>query len=321
MQKRKLEIVVPVFNESLTIDEFYRRFSLAINGIDDSEWNITLILVNDGSKDTTYEKIQYLTRGKNSFEVKVLSLSRNFGHQQAVWAGIEHASQDSCVMVMDSDLQDPPEMVAEFICALEKFDVVMAQRTSRNDSISKKLFASVFYGILENLSGGVVKSNVGDFWALSERAKNSLLKYGEELKFLRGLVSDLGYEVKILEYNRDARFAGETHYSVFKMIQLAIAGVTGFTIKPLIYTVYVAIAMSTLLFSAAIFLVWSRLYGDSQVSPGLTFVGVVMIISISLQFIVMSVIALYVARIAIEVKKRPQYILDEMYQIPRGRSQ
>jgi dolichol-phosphate mannosyltransferase len=123
----------------------------------------------------------------------------------------------------------------------------------------------------------------------------------------------------MIEYDRDARYAGTTHYTFFKMIQLAIAGVTGFTIKPLIYSVYIAITISALLLPAAIFLTWSRIFGDSQISPGLTFVGVVVIISISLQFSVMSVLALYVARIAIEVKKRPVYILENIYQRAKRR--
>jgi len=309
---RLLEIVVPVFNEHETIIEFLRRITCTITDLQPPNWKISLILVNDGSSDSTAEKLEKYTEQKNIFDVTILTLSRNFGHQQAVWAGIEHTSEQSCVMVMDADLQDPPEMIISFLNGLDDFDVVVAQRTSREDTFVKKFSASIFYGILGKLSGGAVRANVGDFWALSERAKNNLLKYGEELKFLRGLVSDLGYPVKIIEYKRDARYAGETHYTFFKMVQLAIAGVTGFTIKPLVYTVYIAISISSLLFPAALFLAWSRLVGQSVISPGLTFVGVVVILSISLQFVVLSVIALYVARIAIEVKKRPVYILENV---------
>jgi dolichol-phosphate mannosyltransferase len=319
MPVRKLEIVVPVFNESQTIEEYFRRFSGSVGDLNNPNWEVTLILVNDGSRDSTAEIIKRITQTKNEFGLKVLTLSRNFGHQQAVWAGIEHTSKDSCVMVMDADLQDPPEMIAEFISGLEECDVVMAHRATRKDSAVKKTVAAIFYGILGNLSGGVVKPNVGDFWAISERAKENLLKYAEELKFLRGLVSDLGYQVKMIEYDRDARYAGTTHYTILKMIQLAIAGVTGFTIKPLIYSVYIAITISALLLPAAIFLAWSRIFGTSEISPGLTFVGVVVIISISLQFIVMSVLALYVARIAIEVKKRPIYILEDIYERAKRR--
>jgi dolichol-phosphate mannosyltransferase len=313
MPVRKLDIVVPVFNESQTIEEYFRRFSKSVRDLNKPNWKVTLIFVNDGSKDSTAEILERITQSKNRFDVKVLTLSRNFGHQQAVWAGVEHSSRDSCVMVMDADLQDPPEMISNFISGLEECDVVMARRATRNDSAVKKTSASLFYRILGKLSGGAVRSNIGDFWALSERAKVNFLLYKEELKFLRGIVSDLGYQVKIIDYNRDARYAGTTHYTILKMIQLAIAGVTGFTIKPLIYTVYIAIIFSALLLPAAIFLTWNRIFGTSEISPGLTFVGVVVIISISLQFIVMSVLALYVARIAIETKKRPVYILENIY--------
>lgn len=310
MQKRKINVVVPVFNEALTIDEFFTRFSNSVLNLEVTNWDVTLILVDDGSSDSTLEIMRGFLLRRNCFDLRILSLSKNFGHQQAVWAGIENSETDACVMVMDADLQDPPEMLNQFLDGLSDNEVIMAQRKSRRDKIFKKAFASVFYGVLGKLSGGVVRSNVGDFWALSERARKTLLLYGEELKFLRGLVSEMGFKVKVISYDRDSRFAGETHYSLLKMIQLAIAGVTGFTIKPLIYTVYIAISISAFLIPAALFLGWSRLNGVSPISPGLTFVGIVVILSISLQFIVLSVLALYIARIAIEVKKRPVYIID-----------
>lgn len=319
-RQRLLDVVVPVFNECETLVEFFRRFNNAIGELELPTWKISLIFVNDGSTDSTSDILNKLLEHKYIFDLKVLNLSRNFGHQQAVWAGIENSGAKSCVLVMDADLQDQPEKIREFLLALAEYDVVMAQRISRNDSAIKKMFASIFYGILSKLSGGSVRANVGDFWALSERAKRNLLRYNEELKFLRGLVSDLGFPVKVIEYSRDARYAGRTKYSLFKMIQLAIAGVTGFTIKPLIYTVYVAIFLSFLLFPAAVFLVWSRVIGDSVISPGLTFVGVVVIISIGMQFVVLSVLALYLARIALEVKKRPIYILESTRQQLKGTS-
>lgn len=311
-KQRLLEVVVPIFNESETLVEFFRRFNNAVGELNLPGWKVSLIFVNDGSTDSTSEILHGLLEHKYKFDLTVLNLSRNFGHQQAVWAGIEYTTTESCVLVMDSDLQDQPEKIREFLLALEEFDVVVAQRISRDDSLFKKMFASIFYGILSKLSGGSVRANVGDFWALSERAKNTLLRYQEELKFLRGLVSDLGFPVKVIQYSRDARYAGRTKYSLFKMVQLAIAGVTGFTIKPLIYIVYVAILLSSLLFPAGVFLIWSRVIGDSVISPGLTFVGVVVIISIGMQFVVLSVLALYLARIAIEVKKRPIYILESV---------
>lgn len=311
-EKRELSIVVPVYNENETIQEFFRRTKNAIDNLNCPNWSVSLILVNDGSNDSTAEQLEELIRETNSFSTTVVTLSRNFGHQQAVWAGIENSDQGSCILVMDADLQDPPEMLGDFLRGLEEYDVIIARRKSRDDSLSKRFFAQIFYKIAEKLSGGTVRANVGDFWALSERAKSALLEYREELKFLRGLISELGFPVKVLQYDRDARYAGKTKYSLLKMIQLAIAGVTGFTIQPLIYTVYVAIVVSLLLFPAAIFLAWSRFIGESVISPGLTFVGIVVIISIGLQFAVLSVLALYIARIAIEVKKRPVYILDNI---------
>ena len=311
-KKRLLNIVVPVFNEGDSISEFFRRTESAIENLKFPDWTVSLIFVNDGSTDSTLVQLNEIISKQIKFETSIINLSRNFGHQQAVWAGIENSESNACILVMDADLQDPPEMLTNFLAGLEEHDVVMARRTTRSDSVTKRFFAKFFYTLLENLSGGTMRPNIGDFWALSERAKISLLQYGEELKYLRGLVSELGFSLKIIDYNRDARYAGQTHYSAIKMVQLAIAGVTGFTIKPLIYTVYVAIGVSSLLVPAAIFLAWSRLAGESIISPGLTYVGITLILSISLLFVVLSILALYIARIAIEIKKRPIYILDSV---------
>ena len=311
-KKRLLNIVVPVFNEGDSISEFFRRTESAIEDLNFPNWSVALIFVNDGSTDSSLVQLKEIISKHLKFKTSIINLSRNFGHQQAVWAGIENSETIACILVMDADLQDPPEMITNFLAGLEEHDVVLARRTTRSDSSAKKYFAKFFYTLLENLSGGTMRPNIGDFWALSERAKLTLLKHGEELKYLRGLVSELGFSRKIIEYNRDSRYAGQTHYSVFKMVQLAIAGITGFTIKPLIYTVYVAIGVSLLLIPAAIFLAWSRLAGESIISPGLTYVGITLILSISLLFVVLSILALYIARIAIEVKKRPVYILDSV---------
>jgi glycosyltransferase involved in cell wall biosynthesis len=311
-KKRLLNIIVPVFNESDSISEFFRRTKSVIENLKTPDWTVALVFVNDGSTDSTFAQLNEIARSQTKVKVYIINLSRNFGHQQAVWAGIENSESNACILVMDADLQDPPEMIPSFLAGLEQNDVVLARRISRSDSIAKKFFAKYFYAILENLSGGTMRPNIGDFWALSERAKIALLQYGEELKYLRGLVSELGFSLKIIDYDRDSRYAGQTHYSVFKMIQLAIAGITGFTIKPLIYTVYVAIGISMLLIPASIFLAWSRFAGESMISPGLTYVGITLILSISLLFVVLSILALYIARIAIEVKKRPVYILDSV---------
>ena len=142
--KRLLEIIVTVFNESQTIHEFFRRFTNSLSNLEFPNWKISLTLVDDGSSDSTANELEVLTKRKYNFDITVLTLSRNFGHQQAVWAGIEHSSQQSCVLVMDADLQDPPERIADFLRELENFDVVIAQRISRQDSFTKRFFASIF---------------------------------------------------------------------------------------------------------------------------------------------------------------------------------
>lgn len=311
--KRKLSIVIPVYNESETINEFYLRLISALKSQASKNWNISLIFVNDGSTDDSFEKLLQLQMQEKDFLIEIVDLSRNFGHQQAVWAGIEHSTSKSCVLVMDGDLQDPPEVIPDFIEGLEKYEVVIGKRVSRKDSFWKKIFAKSFYSILGNLSEGLVQSDVGDFWAISERAKLVLLTYPEELKFLRGLISHIGFSSTNIPYNRDARFAGKTHYSVFKMVQLAIAGITGFTIKPLVYTVYVAIVSSGVLTLSALFLIYIRIKDSSPISPGLTFVGVMIITSIGLLFNVLAVLSLYIARIAIEIKRRPVYIVNSSH--------
>ena len=169
--KRTLDIVTSVLNEELCINELFTRISNTLSKYPDFQWR--LIICDNGSTDTSWLIIKELaTKHPNVLGIR---MSRTFSLDAAFTCGIDLAEADALV-IMASDLQDPPEMIAKFISGLEAFDVVMAERVSRNDSILKKFSASVFYGILGNLSEGVIRSNIGDFWALSERAKNNLLK-------------------------------------------------------------------------------------------------------------------------------------------------
>ncbi len=309
---RKLVVVTPVFNEIETILQFWKRLRPQLTADESENWLVRAVLVDDGSIDGSIDLLKASIPASDWKFLTVIRLSRNFGHQQAVWAGIQSTAPDECILVMDSDLQDPPEMIEKFLESLESGDVVIAKRRSRQDSLLKKATAKIYYKFVSTLSGGIVREDVGDFWALSERAGQALKGYSEGLLFFRGLIMELGYRRIELVYDRDARFAGVTKYSLLKMIQLAIAGVTGFSIKPLVYIVYVAILSGVLASIAAMFLVVSKLIGAGEFSPGIVFVGVSVLVGLTTMHLSIGVIGLYVARVAIETKKRPHFFIDSV---------
>jgi dolichol-phosphate mannosyltransferase len=230
--------------------------------------------------------------------LKTLHLSRNFGHQPAVWAGIERAKADSWIIVMDSDLQDPP---IEIISILEVFltgtDVVFMKRRSRQDGFWKVFFAKRYYAFQAMITGEITYSNIGDFYGLSPRAKSSLLLHTEKVKYIRGMVAQLGFNQCILEYDREKRVAGKTHYTIAKMFSLAVAGVTGFSIRPLFWVGYAALIGAAIAVISAVYVLILRIVDGSSLQPGWAFLSLSLLLLSALQLMGLASIALYVGRI------------------------
>lgn len=307
---QKISVVIPVFNEEDSLPELFRRL-LALQGSASIEIEYDFILVNDGSSDSSLQLINDQVKAHPSF--KVLSFSRNFGHQAALLAGITHASGDA-VVAIDADLQDPPEIIHELVAEwMLGSDVVYAERRQRNgESMFKKTTASMFYGLIDWLSETHLPRNVGDFRLMDRRVVNLLIAMPERSLYLRGLVAWVGFKQTAVLYDRDARHAGETKYSMKKMLNLATDALLSFSEKPLRIVTRLGFAVTTLAFFLLGFFLVTAYWGpDEQVHGWLSMIFAVLFLG-GIQLICLGIVGEYVSRIYREVKGRPMYIIDDL---------
>lgn len=300
-------IVFPVFNEESVLPELFARMNKVIDDLDKqrNDCSIVLLFVNDGSTDGSRQLLD--SAAENDQRIMVVHLAANSGHQSAVWCGLENAPIDSSVIVMDCDLQDPPELIAELIEKSGEYEIVMTQRKSRVDGKIKKITASLYYRVLRIMADGKVIENSGDFYLLSREAVNALLAHKERVKYLRGLITNLGFRSTTIEFARNARFAGKTHYGFGKMLRLALAGVTGFSIKPLLLISYGAILVGLASIGAAVATFIFRLSNPDLFSAGF---ATSILVMLTLGFFILlsqAIVGLYLSRVLLEVKNRPLY--------------
>ena len=306
----KICVVAPAHNEELGISAFIDQIAEIFTQLEDSGWHTRLILVDDGSKDGTWEKI---LKTKCSISITQIRFSRNFGHQSAVWAGLENVQGDEFAIVMDSDLQDSPSEILKIADKFQEgFDCIFMRRQSRQDGFIKRNVAKSYYKVMTRLSSSTHLDNVGDFYGLSPRSIAALLQNSERIKYIRGLVSQLGFRTTTIEYDRNARFAGKTNYTMAKMFGLALAGVTGFSITPLIFTVYLAAIGSITSLLLIIYVLWLKLFSSDQLQPGWAFLSIGSLLMSSFALTSLATISLYVGRIVQEVKHRPLFYIDEL---------
>jgi dolichol-phosphate mannosyltransferase len=295
-----------MYNEEEGILHFIEEMGAMSQTFNKENIEFDLLLVDDGSSDETLDIVK---NSNATLPIAFLELSRNFGHQAAVWAGIENSNSESFIVVMDADLQDHPREILRIVEAFQDgADVVLMRRRTRKDRFWKKQFASVYYRLQSKIIGNRNFRNIGDFYGISPRAKLSLLQYQEEVKYIRGIVACLGYNQRIIEYDRLDRFAGKTHYSPGKMFTLAVAGITGFSVQPLIWVVYFALGGSGISFIGAIYVIYLKLDNSIKLQPGWAFLSVSLLLLFSLVLISLASISLYLARVVQESKKRPVYI-------------
>jgi dolichol-phosphate mannosyltransferase len=307
-QKKLLSIVVPVFNESEVIEVFYQRTKSVADSLDSFTYEI--IFVDDGSRDDSYDKMVRLANSDP--KVKILKFSRNFGHQIAITAGTDMAKGDA-VVVIDADLQDPPEVIRNFIAKLEEgYDVVYGVREKREGEGKMKLFtASLFYRMLKALTKVDIPVDTGDFRLMSKRAVAHLRELREQDRFVRGLVSWIGFKQTAVSYRREKRFAGETKYPYKKMIKFALDGLTSFSSVPLKLATMLGYATSflALLYAGSVFvqkLLGITVQGWATIMVGMLFLG-------GVQLICIGIMGEYIARIFNQTKQRPMYIVEEIY--------
>lgn len=300
-------IVVPVYNEAEVLPTFYQRLTQVM---DDTGESYEIIFVNDGSQDASLPLLRDL-HAKDA-RVKLVTFSRNFGHQVAITAGLDHSS-GKMVVVMDADLQDPPEVIPRLIKKWQEgYDVVFAVREERKgDSLFKRLTASLFYRLLRYLTATEIPLDAGDFRLMSRKAIEALKAIRERNRFMRGLAGWIGFRQASVTFVRDVRHAGETKYPLRKMLRFALNGLTSFSFVPLQLATYLGFAVSTLSLLYLVYAISLKLFTD-RVVLGWTSVIVAVLFIGGVQLISLGIIGEYIGRIYEEVKQRPLYLIDEM---------
>jgi glycosyltransferase involved in cell wall biosynthesis len=303
----KLSIVAPCYNEEETLFQFTARTIAAARQAVGEKFQ--LILVNDGSNDRTWRTIQDLTEAQP--QIVGVNLSRNHGHQLAVTAGLAVAGGDR-VLIIDADLQDPPELLADMMALMDQgYDVVYGKRRSRRAETGFKRFTSkLFYRMLDAVSDVNIPRDVGDFRLMSRRVVDRLNAMPEQDRFLRGMVAWLGGRQTDLLYDRDPRFAGETAYTLSKMIHLALDGLIGFSTAPLRLAVVLASAGAVLGMALAVYALWSFI--EARPERGWTSLAIITVFFGVGQFMCLAIIGSYVGRIYIQGKNRPLFIVDDI---------
>ena len=304
-----ISIVVPVHNEEAVLETLYERICQTMA---QTTLNWELILVNDGSRDQSAELIAQLH--KVDGRVKGISLSRNFLFQIAVTAGLEHAKGDAVVLI-DADLQDPPELIIKMIEKWEAgYDVIYGVRESREgETFFKKITAKLFYKLIDKITRINIPANTGDFRLMDRRVVDALIQMPERNRFLRGMVSWVGYKQIGIPYRRNARFAGETKFTVGKMMRFAMDAITGFSYFPLQLATYLGFLMAPLSILAIIVVVLLRLFGPATPLLGQATTLVAVLFLGSVQLISLGIIGEYLGRIYDEVKQRPLYLVDKKW--------
>ncbi|SFC51564.1 glycosyltransferase family 2 protein [Clostridium uliginosum] len=298
-------VIVPLYNEEIVIEESYKILKKVM---DCTNENYEIVFVNDGSKDKTKEKAEKIC--KNDEKIKLINFSRNFGHQAAITAGMDLSLGDA-VVVIDADLQDPPEVILKMIEKWkEGYEVVYRKRTKREgETFFKKFTAKMYYRLLKSITSVDVPVDTGDFRLIDRKVCDALIALPEKNRYVRGLVSWVGYKQTCVEFSREERFAGETKYPLKKMIKLAFDGITSLSYKPLVIAGY---------FGGLAFLIGIILMGitiEKGVLNKTELMNFGMIISITLMMFgvtlgCMGIMGQYIGRIFDESKGRPIYIID-----------
>ena len=303
-----LSIVVPCYNEEACLPALHERLSAVARGVAGDDYEI--VLINDGSRDDSWAIMQGLAA--RDPHLTAINLSRNHGHQLALTAGLDLCRGDA-VLVIDADLQDPPELLPEMLATMREkdADVVYGVRKSRaGETAFKRATAHGFYRLLSRATEVNIPVDAGDFRLMSRRALDALLALPEQARFIRGMVAWIGFKQVPLAYDRKERFAGETKYPLGKMIRFALDAITGFSSAPLKVASHAGLALSlgSLLIIAYIFIGWL----SGRTVPGWTSLMLVVVVLGAIQMFVLALMGEYIGRLYNEAKRRPLYIVQEI---------
>lgn len=305
----KLSIVVPVCDEEENIDALYQ--GIMSSGTEIHE----IILVDDGSRDGTFHRIENLARRDD--RVKAISFSRNFGHQAALFAGL-HMAKGELVVIMDGDLQHPPELIPLlFAKYMEGYDIVSAKRTATEDAgIFKKWSSRLFYRFLNFISDTRIEENVADFRLMNRKVVDSILRFEESELFLRGIISWIGFRSATIGFKAPPRIKGNSKYSISGMMRLGLKGALSFSYKPLRISLVIGILVSLSAFCFGMYSIW--VYYQGKTVRGWTSIITAIMFIGGIQLIVLGLMGEYIASLFREVKKRPMFIIDRTVNTDAG---
>jgi polyisoprenyl-phosphate glycosyltransferase len=303
--QRKVSLVVPFYNEEDSVDFFYSQLSKLLNSILDIDWEV--VCINDGSRDSTFDKLCALSEIDHRFII--VDLARNFGKEAALTAGIDFATGDA-VIPIDADLQDPPELIPQLIATwIKGFDVVLARRADRHaDGFMKRNTAHWFYKIHNMISDFPIPEDVGDFRLMDRKVVEALSRMPERRRFMKGLFSWVGFRTASIDYVRVERMAGKTKFSGWRLWNLALEGITGFSTAPLRLWTYLGLITATVAFAYAVWIVARTILFGVDLRGYASMLTIVLFLG-GINLIGIGVIGEYIGRIYMETKQRPIYIV------------
>jgi glycosyltransferase involved in cell wall biosynthesis len=319
MSQCELSLVIPVYNEEETLPELDRRLGEFLGQVPliGDRWEV--VFIEDGSRDRSRELLTAMAAREPRY--KVIAFSRNFGHQMAITAGVDRA-EGNAVVVMDADLQDPPQVVTQMLERFrEGFDVVYGVRRKRHgETLFKKLTAAVFYRLMRAMTGVAIPVDAGDFRLMSRAVVLTLRALKEQHRFVRGMVAWVGFRQTAVYYDREARFAGETKYPLTKMLRFAVDGITSFSVVPLRIATWLGLLAGLAAVGVGIWSVFVKFFVMGTV-PGWTTIMIAVAMGSSAQLLMTGLLGEYVGRIYEEIKRRPLYVVERELNIPAERSQ
>lgn len=302
----EISLVVPMYNEELSVDRFLAAVWPHLEAVTD---RFEIICVNDGSSDATAGILRQAH--ERDPRIKLVDLSRNFGKELALTAGIDHASGDA-VIPIDADLQDPPELIPDMVAKWrEGYEMVLAQRTDRlSDSLVKRTAANMFYRIMQHVGGVSLPANVGDYRLMDRAVVDALQRFPERTRFMKGLFASLGFRQAVVSYKRPPRMAGSSKFKFWKLWSLALESITSFSTLPLRIWSYFGFAVSIAALIYMAFIIVRTLYFGVDM-PGYASLMVVVLIFSGLNMIGLGILGEYLGRVFVEVKQRPLYLVRE----------
>ncbi len=308
MENIVCSIIVPMYNEEAVIPETYRRLTQVMEKFGES---YEILFINDGSRDKTRDMLLELC--KNDYHIKLVDFARNFGHQIAITAGMDYAVGE-CMVIIDGDLQDPPELIPEMVKLWRSgYEVVYGKRKSRQgETFFKKFTAKAFYRILHSLTDVDIPVDTGDFRLIDRKVCEALKQLPERSRYVRGLMSWVGFKQTAIEFERSERFAGETKYPFKKMMKLAMDGIMSFSYKPLKFASYIGSLISAISFIYLIVVLLQKLFFPHSAQSGWASLIAVSLFFNGIILLMLGIIGEYIGRIYDEAKGRPLYIIKEL---------